>query len=43
MVATSGAKLLQDSAIDVLLTKLIPIGNLITPNLDEAEILSGKK
>lgn len=43
MVATSGAKLLQDSAIDVLLTKLIPIGSLITPNLDEAEILSGKK
>ncbi|EMO26234.1 phosphomethylpyrimidine kinase domain protein [Leptospira interrogans serovar Bataviae str. HAI135] len=43
MVATSGAKLLQDSAIDVLLTKLIPVGNLITPNLDEAEILSGKK
>ncbi|EMJ98169.1 bifunctional hydroxymethylpyrimidine kinase/phosphomethylpyrimidine kinase [Leptospira alstonii] len=43
MVATSGAKLLQDSAIDVLLTKLIPIADLITPNLDEAEILSGKK
>ncbi|TGN00794.1 bifunctional hydroxymethylpyrimidine kinase/phosphomethylpyrimidine kinase [Leptospira yasudae] len=43
MVATSGAKLLQDSAIEALLTKLIPISDLITPNLDEAEILSGKK
>lgn len=43
MVATSGAKLLQDSAIDALLNRLIPIAELITPNLDEAEILSGKK
>ncbi|EMY77273.1 hydroxymethylpyrimidine kinase/phosphomethylpyrimidine kinase [Leptospira weilii serovar Ranarum str. ICFT] len=43
MVATSGAKLLQDSAIEALLTSLIPIADLITPNLDEAEILSGKK
>ncbi|PJZ56430.1 bifunctional hydroxymethylpyrimidine kinase/phosphomethylpyrimidine kinase [Leptospira barantonii] len=43
MVATSGAKLLQDSAIEALLFKLIPIADLITPNLDEAEILSGKK
>ncbi|MBM9579086.1 bifunctional hydroxymethylpyrimidine kinase/phosphomethylpyrimidine kinase [Leptospira sp. 201903070] len=43
MVATSGAKLLQDSAIDALLNLLIPIAELITPNLDEAEILSGKK
>ncbi|PKA05970.1 bifunctional hydroxymethylpyrimidine kinase/phosphomethylpyrimidine kinase, partial [Leptospira ellisii] len=39
MVATSGAKLLQDSAIEVLLKKLIPISDLITPNLDEAAIL----
>ncbi|XDD50351.1 bifunctional hydroxymethylpyrimidine kinase/phosphomethylpyrimidine kinase [Leptospira sp. WS92.C1] len=43
MVATSGAKLLQDSAIKALLEKLIPISDLITPNLDEAEILSGKR
>ncbi|EQA54023.1 bifunctional hydroxymethylpyrimidine kinase/phosphomethylpyrimidine kinase [Leptospira kmetyi] len=43
MVATSGAKLLQDSAIEALLFKLIPIADLITPNLDEAEILSGRK
>ncbi|MDV6234127.1 bifunctional hydroxymethylpyrimidine kinase/phosphomethylpyrimidine kinase [Leptospira ellisii] len=43
MVATSGAKLLQDSAIEVLLKKLIPISDLITPNLDEAAILSGKR
>ncbi|RHX92071.1 bifunctional hydroxymethylpyrimidine kinase/phosphomethylpyrimidine kinase [Leptospira stimsonii] len=43
MVATSGAKLLQDSAIDALLNRLIPLAELITPNLDEAEILCGKK
>ncbi|OLY62733.1 bifunctional hydroxymethylpyrimidine kinase/phosphomethylpyrimidine kinase [Leptospira santarosai] len=43
MVSTSGAKLLQESAIDALLTKLIPLADLITPNLDEAEILTGKK
>ncbi|EQA64761.1 bifunctional hydroxymethylpyrimidine kinase/phosphomethylpyrimidine kinase [Leptospira alexanderi] len=43
MVSTSGAKLLQESAIDALLTKLIPLADLITPNLDEAEILIGKK
>ncbi|MBM9499299.1 bifunctional hydroxymethylpyrimidine kinase/phosphomethylpyrimidine kinase [Leptospira sp. 201903071] len=43
MVATSGAKLLQDSAIEALLNRLIPLAGLITPNLDEAEILSGKK
>ncbi|EMF83077.1 phosphomethylpyrimidine kinase [Leptospira weilii serovar Topaz str. LT2116] len=43
MVSTSGAKLLQESAIDALLTKLIPLADLITPNLDEAEIFTGKK
>lgn len=43
MVATSGAKLLQDSAIDCLKKELIPYCDLITPNLDEAEILLGKK
>ena len=40
MVATSGAKLLKDDAIDTLKEKLIPLANLITPNIPEAEILA---
>ena len=40
MVATSGAKLLKDSAIDTLIREILPLADLITPNLDEAEILS---
>lgn len=43
MVATSGAKLLQDSAISILIEKLIPLATVVTPNLDEAEILLGRK
>ncbi|MBA4150489.1 MAG: bifunctional hydroxymethylpyrimidine kinase/phosphomethylpyrimidine kinase [Verrucomicrobia bacterium] len=43
MVSTSGAKLLKDSAIRVLKTELLPHATLITPNLDEAEILVGEK
>ncbi|SHE72450.1 hydroxymethylpyrimidine/phosphomethylpyrimidine kinase [Mariniphaga anaerophila] len=43
MVATSGDKLLQDEAIETLKNELIPITRVITPNIPEAEILSGKK
>ena len=42
MVATSGAKLLQDDAIEVLRTTLFPLATLITPNLPEAEVLLGR-
>ena len=41
MVATSGAKLLADDAIDVLKARLLPQATLITPNLPEAEVLVG--
>src|SRR5687767_11094295 len=41
MVSTSVSKLLQDSAIRALKTELLPLAALITPNLDEAEILVG--
>ncbi|MEG0277026.1 MAG: bifunctional hydroxymethylpyrimidine kinase/phosphomethylpyrimidine kinase [Coprobacillus sp.] len=41
MVSTSGSKLLEDSAIETLKTKLLPIATLITPNIPEAEILCG--
>lgn len=43
MVATSGARLLQPSAIKALQNTLLPLATLVTPNLDEAEILCGFK
>ncbi len=43
MVATSGDKLLQDEAIETLKNELIPMVSVITPNVPEAEILSGRK
>ena len=41
MVATSGAKLLEDAALQALRTRLLPLASLITPNLPEAELLLG--
>ncbi len=43
MVSTSGAVLLQPGAIKILQEQLLPLATLITPNLDEAEILTGRK
>ena len=42
MVATSGAKLLEDSALSALRTQLLPLATLITPNIPEAELLLGR-
>jgi len=39
MVAASGAKLLEDSAIESLKKELIPMALVITPNIPEAEVL----
>lgn len=39
MIATSGARLLEDSAIDILVNRLLPLATVITPNLMEAEAL----
>ncbi|MBA4387608.1 MAG: bifunctional hydroxymethylpyrimidine kinase/phosphomethylpyrimidine kinase [Verrucomicrobia bacterium] len=41
MVSTSGAKLLRDDAVKALCTSLLPIATVVTPNLQEAEILWG--
>ncbi len=41
MVATSGAKLISDDAIDTLKEKLFPLATVLTPNIPEAEVLSG--
>lgn len=42
MVATSGARLLQDDAVAVLRNRLLPLASLITPNLPETEVLLGR-
>ncbi len=41
MVATSGASLMKTDAVQTLIDKLLPISTLITPNIPEAEVLSG--
>lgn len=43
MIATSGAKLIDDAAIATLRERLIPLASVVTPNLDEAEVLLGEK
>jgi hydroxymethylpyrimidine kinase/phosphomethylpyrimidine kinase len=42
MVATSGARLLKDDAVDALKHALLPLATLVTPNLDEAAVLTGR-
>ena len=41
MVATSGAKLISDEAIASLKEELLPLACILTPNIPEAEVLSG--
>ena len=43
MVATSGHRLIEESAIEALKKVLIPRARVITPNIPEAEILAGAK
>ena len=43
MVATSGARLLEPSALDALRTRLLPLASVVTPNLPEAELLGGQR
>lgn len=43
MVATSGDKLIQDEAISALQEMVFPLARLITPNIPEAEIISGRE
>jgi hydroxymethylpyrimidine/phosphomethylpyrimidine kinase len=42
MVATSGATLIDDDAIAVLVRELFPLASVVTPNLDEAALLVGR-
>jgi len=42
MVASSGAKLLRDDAVDALVTRLFPLATVVTPNLHEAQVLASR-
>jgi hydroxymethylpyrimidine/phosphomethylpyrimidine kinase len=42
MIASSGAKLLRDDAVDALVGRLFPLATVVTPNLLEAEALAGR-
>ena len=42
MVATSGSSLMKTDAVKTLVEKLLPIATLVTPNIPEAQVLSGK-
>ncbi len=43
MVATSGAKLISDDAVETLEKELIPLSTVITPNIPEAQVLCGEE
>ena len=43
MVSTSGCRLMQEDALDVFITELLPLATLLTPNVPEAEILANRK
>ncbi|AFD08810.1 bifunctional hydroxymethylpyrimidine kinase/phosphomethylpyrimidine kinase [Solitalea canadensis] len=43
MISTSGHKLIEDETVDVLTSHLFPLATVITPNLDEAAVLTGVK
>lgn len=43
MVSTSGSRLMKEEALKTLENELIPLATVITPNIPEAEILSGMK
>lgn len=43
MVATSGARLISENAVSSLTERLLPIADVITPNIPEAEVLSDIK
>jgi hydroxymethylpyrimidine kinase/phosphomethylpyrimidine kinase len=42
MVASSGAKLLEDDAVQTLVGRLFPLATVVTPNLPEAEAIAGR-
>ena len=43
MVATNRARLISEDAIATLMEELLPLADILTPNIPEGEVLSGKK
>ena len=43
LIASSGAQLLQDDAVETLIGRLFPLAAVVTPNLPEAEMLTGMR
>jgi hydroxymethylpyrimidine/phosphomethylpyrimidine kinase len=43
MVASSGARLLCEDAVEVMVRRLFPLATVVTPNLPEAEVLTGSR
>ena len=43
MVASSGARLLEENAVETLIERLLPLATVVTPNLAEAQVLAGVK
>ena len=43
MVATSGARLISEDAVETLKQELFPLATVLTPNIPEAEVLSGQQ
>jgi hydroxymethylpyrimidine/phosphomethylpyrimidine kinase len=41
LVASSGARLLEEDAVEALVARLFPLATVVTPNLDEARVLCG--
>ncbi len=43
MVSQSGSRLLNEDAVDALIKHMVPLATVLTPNIPEAEVLSGLK
>lgn len=42
MVSTSGSRLMAEDACEALMTRLLPLADVVTPNIPEAQVLSGQ-
>lgn len=43
LASSSGARLLDDDGLEMLCDALLPLAHVVTPNVPEAEVLSGKR
>ena len=42
MVATSGSALMKNNAVRILIEELLPVSTLVTPNIPEAQVITGR-